>query len=164
MSASSTWPIDVAVAGNRVPICTEIPMIFGTGTRAVYTMSLPSSCDIELDSCVACTNDCRCGRATSHMPCASIYDMPSSRIFGVSVYSPSFERTYPIDSSVSSSRRAVGRARPVTAATSLTVSDRCEVEKARMTSSPRASASTKSRSSLMDAIVSDFPTHGGFPS
>ena len=49
-SASSTWPIDVASAGNGCRSRPTRAMIFGTGTRAVYTMSLPSSCDIELDS------------------------------------------------------------------------------------------------------------------
>ena len=58
--------MEVATAGNRVPMLTDSAMIFATGTRAVYTMSLPSSCDIELDSCVRATRAARCGRATSH--------------------------------------------------------------------------------------------------
>ena len=141
------------MAGKRVPICTDKPMIFGTGTRAVYTMSLPSNCDIELDSCVCDTNDTKCGRAISHMPCALMYDMPNSNTLGVSMNTPSFERTYPSCSSVRSNRRAVGRARSAAAATSLTVIAKCDNENARMTLSPRASASTKSGSSRFVAIV-----------
>ncbi|MEY3265932.1 MAG: hypothetical protein RJA15_378, partial [Actinomycetota bacterium] len=152
-SDNSTCPIDVAIAGNRVPICTDMPMIFGTATRAVYTMSLPSSCDIELDSFVLLTKSTKCGRAISHMPCALMYDNPNSRIFGVSMYRPSVARTYPNCSRVNSKRRAVGRARSVAVATSLTDIARCEVEKTRMTLSPRASASTKSPSSLFGAIA-----------
>ena len=153
-SESRTCPIDVAMAGNRVPICTDIPMILGTGTRAAYTMSLPSSCDIELDSFVLPTRSTRCGRAMSHIPCALMYDKPSSRILGVNVKSPSAERTYPNCSSVMSRRRAVGRARSAAAATSLTDIARCDVEKTRMTLSPLASASTKSPSSRFGDIAS----------
>ena len=152
-SASRTWPIDVAYAGKRVPMCTDKPMIFGTATRAVYTMSDPSSCDIELDSFVVATSDSRCGCATSHSPCAAMYAVPSSSTLGVNEYCPSTERTYPSRSSVMSKRRTVGRASFVDSATSLTDSDRCDSENARITSSPRASASTKSGSVSRRAIT-----------
>jgi hypothetical protein len=72
---------------------------------------------------------------------------------GVNMYKPSVARTYPNCSSVMSKRRAVGRANSVAAATSLTDIAKCEVEKARMTLSPLASASTKSPSSLFGAIA-----------
>ena len=147
-SASSTRPIDVAAAGNRVPMCTEMAMIFGTGTRAVYTMSLPSSCDIELDSPVCSTSATRCGRAMSHRPWAATYAVPSSNVLVVSEYAPPAERVYPSCSSVISRRRAVGRANPVRAATSLTVSSMAVGPNALITSRPRASASTKSVLSL----------------
>ncbi len=127
-------------------MCTDRPMIFATGTRAVYTMSLPSNCDIELDSCVCATSAAKCGRAMSHIPCALMYDIPNSRIFGVNVYTPSSARTYPRCSSVNNNLRAVGRASLVASATSDTVSAKCDVEKARITLSPRDSASTKSPS------------------
>ena len=84
-------------------------MIFGTGTRATYTMSLPSSCDIELDSPVCATSASRCGRASSQIPSAATYVVPSSSTLVVSEYRPSFDRTYPSCSSVISRRRAVGR-------------------------------------------------------
>ena len=119
-------------------------MILGTGTRAVYTMSLPSSCDIELDSPVCRHSATRCGRAMSQMPWAAMYAVPSSSVFVVSEYAPFDKRVYPSCSSVISRRRAVGRARPVRVATSLTVSSIDVGPNALMTSRPRASASTKS--------------------
>ena len=127
-------------------MCTDMPMILGTGTRAVYTMSLPTSCDKELDSLVFSTRASKCGRAMSHMPCALMYAVPSSKTFGVSMYMPFTTRTYPSDSRVSNNRRVVGRASLVAAATSLTESAKCERENALMTFSPRARASTKSGS------------------
>ena len=143
-SARSTCPIDVATAGNRVPMWTAIAMILGTDTRATYTMSLPSSCDMELDSLVCATNASRCGRASSQMPSAEMYVVPSSSTLVVSVYSPPFDRTYPSRSSVIRSRRAVGRGNDVRAATSLTDNAVAVGLNAVMMSRPRASASTKS--------------------
>ena len=128
-------------------------MIFGTETRAVYTMSEPSNCDIELDSFVRETSDSRCGRAISHMPCALMYDIPRSSICGVNIKTPSWERTYPNCSKVSSSRRAVGRANSVAVAMSLTVNAKCVEENARMTLSPRANDSTKSASCLFSTTL-----------
>jgi hypothetical protein len=60
-------PIDVAYAGNRVPMVTDSVTIFGTATRATYTMSPSSSCAIDVDSLVCSTSFSMCGRATSHM-------------------------------------------------------------------------------------------------
>ena len=77
-SERSTKPIDAATAGNRVPMCTERAMIFGTGTRATYTMSLPSSWAIELDSWVRATSASMCGRASSQIPSVAMYVVPSS--------------------------------------------------------------------------------------
>ena len=141
---SSTCPIEVATAGKRVPMCTAREMIFGTGTRATYTMSLPSSCDIELDSPVCATSASRWGRASSQMPSVAMYVVPSSSTLVVSVYTPSRERTYPRSSSVISNRRAVGRGSDVRAATSLAESAVEVGLKAVMIDKPRASASTKS--------------------
>ena len=143
-SASRTCPIEVATAGNRVPMWTDRAMIFGTGTRATYTMSLPSSCDIELDSPVCATSASRCGRASSQMPSAAMYVVPSSSTFVVRVYTPLLDRTYPNFSSVSSSRLAVGRGSDVRAAASLTVSAVAVGLNAVMIARPRARASTKS--------------------
>ena len=42
-AASRTLPCEVWAAGKRVPISTRRAMIFGTLTRATYTMSEPSS-------------------------------------------------------------------------------------------------------------------------
>ncbi len=67
-------------------------MIFATGTRAVYTMSLPSSCDIELDSPVRATSATRCGRAISQMPWRGDHDVPISSTRVVSEYTPSVDR------------------------------------------------------------------------
>jgi hypothetical protein len=75
-----------------------------------------------------------------------MYAVPSSKTFGVKKYTPLADRTYPSDSRVSSSRRTVGRANFVAAATSLTLSAKCDNEKALITFKPRASASTKSGS------------------
>jgi hypothetical protein len=60
-------PIDVAYAGKRVPMVTASVTIFGTATRATYTMSPPSSWAIDVDSWVCDTSRSICGRATSHM-------------------------------------------------------------------------------------------------
>ena len=117
-------------------MCTDKAMIFGTGTRATYTMSLPSSCDIELDSPVWATSASMCGRASSQMPRAAMYVVPSSRTFDVNVYVPRLDRTYPSCSSVSSSRRAVGRGNPARAAASLTDSAVAVGLKALMMSRP----------------------------
>ena len=84
----------------------------------------------------------------SHKPWAATYAVPSSSVLVVSVYAPFAKRVYPSCSSVISRRRAVGRARPVRAATSLTVSSIAVGPNALMTSRPRASASTKSVLSL----------------
>ena len=84
----------------------------------------------------------------SHRPWAATYDVPSSSVLVVSEYAPFAKRVYPSCSSVISRRRAVGRARPVRAATSLTVSSIAVGPNALITSRPRASASTKSELSL----------------
>ena len=84
-------------------------MILATGARAVYTMSLPSSCDIELDSPILPTKASMCGRAMSQMPWAAMHAVPSSNVFVVSAYAPFEERVYPSCSSVINRRRAVGR-------------------------------------------------------
>src|SRR3954462_10135415 len=63
---------------------------------------------------------------------------------GVSAKAPSADLTKPSSSCVSSGRRAVGRASPAPAATSLSVMLRAEPPRHVMMSSPRASASTKS--------------------
>src|SRR5918993_5449643 len=70
--------------------------------------------------------------------------MPRSSTFGVRVKAPPADRTYPSSSSVSSSRRAVGRARPAAAATSVSDMAGWSASKQVRTSSPRARASTKS--------------------
>ena len=123
---------------------TDRAMILGTGTRATYTMSLPSSCDIELDSPVRATSASRWGRASSQMPSVATYVVPSSSTLVVSVYSPLLDRTYPSCSSVMSRRRAVGRGSEVRAAASLTDSAVAVGLNAVMIARPRASASTKS--------------------
>ena len=67
--ASSTRPIDVANAGNRVPTAMATVMIRRrVGTRATYTMLSPSSTDIDDDSCTAATSVSMCGIATSGRP------------------------------------------------------------------------------------------------
>ncbi len=85
-----------------------------------------------------------CGRATSDSPRAEMYEVPRSSVFAVSEYTPFEERTYPSSSRVSRRRRTVGRARPVRVATSLTDISIARGPKARITSMPRANASTKS--------------------
>src|SRR3954470_23918784 len=70
--------------------------------------------------------------------------MPSVSTLGVSTNTPADERTKPSSSSVSSSRRAVGRASPAAVATSVSDLLRWSASKHVRTSSPRASASTKS--------------------
>ena len=84
----------------------------------------------------------------SHSPWAATYAVPSSSVLVVNEYAPFDRRVYPSCSSVISRRRAVGRAKPVRAATSLTVSSIAVGPKALITSRPRASASTKSELSL----------------
>jgi hypothetical protein len=69
-AASSTLPCEVRTAGNLVPMVTRSVMIFGTATRATYTMSEPSSWDMDDDSLVAATRFSMCGRAMSHSPSA----------------------------------------------------------------------------------------------
>ena len=128
-------------------------MILATGTRAMYTMSLPSSCDIELDSPVLPTSASMCGRATSQIPWAAMHAVPSSSVFVVNAYAPFEKRVYPSCSSVINRRRAVGRGRPVLAATSLTVSSIDVGPNDLMTSRPRASASTKSPLPLRLLVV-----------
>jgi hypothetical protein len=137
---------------------TDRAMIFGTATRATYTMSLPSSWDIELDSPVCATSASRCGRASSQMPRAAMYPVPSSSTFVVSVYSPSLDRTYPSCSSVISKRRAVGRGNDVRSAASVTDRVVAVGLNAVMMASPRASASTKSE---FDAPGMGASSHGG---
>ncbi len=83
-AASSTLPSEVCIAGNRVPIVTASVTIFGTATRATYTMSEPSSWAIDVDSRVRATSASMCGRAISHRPRESTYDMPRSSTRGVS--------------------------------------------------------------------------------
>ena len=63
--ASSTRPIDVANAGNRVPMLIRTDMMRRVGTRATYTMSVPSSTDAEVDSWIAAASCSRCGCAIS---------------------------------------------------------------------------------------------------
>src|SRR3954464_3965460 len=115
-------------------------------------MSEPSSCAIEDDSPVCSTRASRCGRAMSHRPSAPTYAMPSVNTLGVSWNAPAELRTKPSSSSVSSSRRAVGRARPAAAATSDRVIAGRWASKQASTSSPRASASTKSGPAPRPAI------------
>src|SRR6202522_4363796 len=101
------------------------------------------------DSPVRATSDSICGRAMSHRPRELTYAMPRLSTFGVSSKTPSPDLTKPSSSRVSSSRRAVGRARPVAVATSLSDRPRwlalswLAPKQARM-SRPRASDSTKS--------------------
>src|SRR4051794_12821670 len=80
----------------------------------------------------------------SQSPSAPTYAIPSVSTFGVSVKVPSTDRTKPSSSSVRSSRRAVGRARPTAVATSDNVIEGCSASKQASTSSPRAKDSTKS--------------------
>ena len=151
-------------------------MIFGTGTRATYTMSLPSSCDIELDSPVCATSASRCGRASSQMPSAAMYAVPSSSTFVVSVYRPLLDRTYPSGSSVISRRRAVGRGSDVRWRRPLTDSVVAVGLNAVMMARPRARASTKSEldargmgasshdRTISPSIIPCRPTDQGRPS
>ena len=111
-AASRTLPCEVYGAGNRVPISTRSVISLGTATRATYTMSEPSSWDMDDDSPVWATSRSRCGRPTSHRPSEATNAIPSDRTRGVSENWPSARRTNPSSSRVSSSRRAVGRARP----------------------------------------------------
>ncbi len=141
-------------------MCTAMAMIFGTGTRATYTMSLPSSCDIELDSPVCATRASRWGRASSQIPSAATYVVPSSSTLVVSEYMPLLDRTYPSCSSVISRRRAVGRGNEVRLATSLADSTVAVGLKAVMMASPRASASTKSE---LDCRAMGASSHGPLP-
>ena len=119
-------------------------MIFATGTRAVYTMSLPSSCDIELDSPVCRPGSAGAGERSPRCPARRCTTCRARGSWSSRCTRRSIDRGYPSCSSVISRRRAVGRARPVLAATSLTVSSMAVGPKALITSSPRASASTKS--------------------
>src|SRR5918998_5298915 len=107
-------------------------------------MSEPSSWAMEDDSPVCATSASRCGRAMSHSPSDDTYAIPRPSTFGVSVKVLSLTRTYPSSASVSSRRRAVGRARPAATATSLRVIVGRSAPKQDSTSSPRARASTKS--------------------
>ena len=63
---------------------TRRAMIFGTATRATYTMSEPSSWAIDDDSPVRATRSPRCGRAMSHSPSDETYAMPRLSTLGVS--------------------------------------------------------------------------------
>ena len=68
-SASSTRPIEVAWAGNRVPTAIDTVMIRRrVGTRATYTTSDPSSTDIDDDSWTSVTSVSMWGRPTSGRP------------------------------------------------------------------------------------------------
>ena len=69
-----------------MPICTASATIFGTATRATYTMSEPSSCATEHDSPVGDDSFSMCGRAISHRPCDRTYATPRSSTRGVSAY------------------------------------------------------------------------------
>ena len=55
--------MEVAYAGKRVPTLIATVMIREVGTRATYTMSRPSSTDIDDDSCTSLTSCSRCGSA-----------------------------------------------------------------------------------------------------
>src|SRR3954463_12682059 len=70
--------------------------------------------------------------------------MPRVSTFGVSWNAPPEDRTKPSSSRVRSNRRAVGRASPAAVATSVRDMLRLSASKQARTSSPRASASTKS--------------------
>ena len=93
-----------------------------------------------------------CCRATSHRPSPPTYAMPSSSTRGVRLNTLPSARTYPSSVSVSRIRRAVGRARSLAVATSARVSRGRSAPKARITSSPRASASMNSGPSPRPAI------------
>src|SRR3954447_15291373 len=88
----------------------------------------------------------------SQSPSAPTYAMPSVSTLGVSVKLPSTDRTKPSSSSVRSSRRAVGRARPTAVATSDRVIEGRSASKQPSTSSPRAKDSTKSGPEPLPAI------------
>src|SRR5690349_12325517 len=107
-------------------------------------MSDPSSWAMDDDSPVRATSASMCGRAISHRPSELTYAMPRLITFGVSPKVPPEDRTKPSSSRVSSRRRAVGRASPAAAATSLSDMPRWSAPNAARMSSPRASASTKS--------------------
>ncbi|MFJ4831838.1 hypothetical protein ACIP79_18265 [Streptomyces sp. NPDC088747] len=64
-------------------------MIFGTETRATYTMSEPSSWVIEEDSRVRATSASMWGRAISHRPREPAYATPSRSTCGVRAKPPS---------------------------------------------------------------------------
>ena len=53
----------MAYAGNRVPTLMATVMIREVGTRATYTISWPSSTDIDEDSWTSRTSRSRCGSA-----------------------------------------------------------------------------------------------------
>src|SRR3954452_14832446 len=87
--------------------------------------------------------------------------IPSVSTFGVRSYPAPVARTKPSSSSVSSSRRAVGRARPAAVATSVSDIVRWPASKQARTSRPRASASTKSgpapRPAMGTSLVGPVP-------
>src|SRR3712207_2906619 len=89
--------------------------------------------------------------------------MPSRSTWGVSSNPAAADRTNPSSSSVSSSRRAVGRASPAAAATSVRDMVRWSASKHARTSSPRASASTKSGPAPRPAMRPLLPAPAGSP-
>src|SRR4051794_27513217 len=152
--ASSTRPIDVAYAGNRVPTLIATVMMRLVGTRATYTMSSPSRTDTDDDSRTSATSRSRCGSATSGSDRLDRNAYPSSMTRGVRENIRPSDRTYPRSASVSRNRRAPARVRSQIRATSLSVSSGWPASNARITASPRSSDWTKCGSRIGSAAGS----------
>jgi hypothetical protein len=99
----------------------------------------------------------------SHSPREPTYAMPSVSTWGVSSNVAPVERTKPSSSSVSSSRRAVGRASPAAVATSVSVIVRWSASKHASTSSPRARDSTNSGPAPLPATAAPQRPDPGSP-
>ena len=143
--ASNTRPIEVGYAGRRAPTARETDMIRFVGTRATYTISMPSSTVIEQDSCTVATTSSMVACATSGNRIVERNVNPKSSTRGVSRKWPSSAETYPSSLNVSKNLRDAARDRPVRSATSVIVNASARPEKDLMTEKPRLIDCTYSR-------------------
>ena len=109
-AASSTLPVEVACAGQRVPMLGEVPIRWSPWTSSRISVSSPSSTSMLEVSPVARVSASISGRAAPATLLARCARAPSSIAAGPRRYVPvgSCLNTRPWSSSAASSRKAVG--------------------------------------------------------